>query len=189
MKAHRKLQQIRFICISALIAFSAALHGQSPSHERTFRSVVGKYIAYYPRSWYVADRKLGTLYILSFPPSQSARGSVLPDDGGAMISITPPPHAVLTIDQWIEYDTVPGNRQMSKDTFTLRNSRGGKPIDVTELVLNGGRPGIEVQDVVCYFSFSGHLLVARLSYWLGDKGASDYRRTLHSIIENLIPLN
>lgn len=151
---------------------------------KTFTSIRGGYVVDYPSTWQVLDRSLPTLYIVNFPPSHRIHAVTLPR-GGASIAVVPPPSGVLNAEQWSARDVKPGMSTLSKANIVLTRPATGASLNVTQAELTWGRPGVEFENVNCYFVVSGHLFVGRLTYWKGDSKAAEYLRVLHEVIESL----
>jgi hypothetical protein len=74
---------------------------------------------------------------------------------------------------------------LSEKSFTLPMPEPNPPLRVTEVAFEQVEgPGT----VSWYFDLSGHLLVARLSYWNGDPNAARFRQVLRDMVRIIAPL-
>jgi hypothetical protein len=164
--------------------FAGRAYGQHiPRGWRQFVSVKGGYIAYFPKSWHLLEPGLPTLDIANFPPSRMVRAVVVPD-GGATISIVPPPQGVTTIEQWVGRDSRV-TRVQSRRSITLQVPDSTEPLGIEEVIYLS----TEGPDTVSwYFGISGRLLVANLSYWFGDPNATKFREVLREVVQTVRPL-
>lgn len=165
-----------------LAPFAACASGSEiPKRWHEFVSVQGGYTAHFPKSWYVLEPHLPTLYISNFRPSRAVRGVVVPENG-ATISVVPPPKGISSVQQWINLAVT---RVRSKNLITVQRFDTNPPLRVTEVVFES----IEGPETVSwYFELAGRLLVANLSYWNGDANEQKYRQVLREMIEVIAPI-
>lgn len=177
----RSTKQLSWMLFLAPFAVGAS-GSQIPKAWGEFVSLKGGYIAYFPKSWHVLTPGLPTLEISSFPPSRAVRAVVVPDNGGATISIAPPPAGITNVEQWIANGV---SKVRSRDSLILHRTDSNGSLHISEVVYES----IEGPDTVSwYFEISGRLLVANLSYWRGDRNAQKYRQVLREMIEVIVPL-
>ena len=175
----RSLIPVFLVCTSS----ATAMADQGPRRSRSFRSVVGGYQVAYPDSWYILDRSLPTLLIISFPPAQRVHDVILPP-GGAMISIVPAPSGIHDIEHWIARDQKPGMDRLSIADTTVRGS-GSLLLTVTEVHLMFEMGGTAAESLDCYFPVGDSLFAGRLTYWHGDGRAPEYRQVLYRLLQSL----
>ena len=169
--------------LALLVCLSCGASGEQVQFGFTrFVSKAGGYVAYYPSNWHVFSKNLPTLNIDNFPFSR-AGGGVLPD-GGAQIAVVPAPLRIATLEEWITADSLL-SRQVSRWSMDLPRPNSAEPLSVTEVE---SRISEGMAEIDCYFSISGRLLVARLSFWPSDPRAGEYRELLHKIVKSVRPL-
>lgn len=161
---------------------AAAVASEVPKGWREFVSVQGNYVAYYPPSWSLLAPDLSLLYISSFRPPKAVKGVIVPENG-ATINIAPAPSRITSVDSWIAKEGS-AHSVRSRRSFTIPRPEPGLALHVTELLFDS----VEGPNTASwYFELSGHLLVANLSYWRGDKNEGKYRQVLLQILRVLAP--
>jgi hypothetical protein len=173
-KVGRRPGKLACLLFLALLAI-----GQIPKGQSEFVSQQGHYVVRYPKSWYLLQPGLPTLYISSFPPSRAVRAVIVPENG-ATISVVPSPDGIKDVEQWIARDGA-AMQVKSRGTIVLRKSESDKPLNISQVLFES----IEGPDTTrWYFELPGLLLVANLSYWKGDPNAEKHRQVLRDVVES-----